>query len=263
MFFFEEDVYNEKAAQEVLPYLFDLFAPKSVIDFGCGLGTWLKVADQLGANSILGIDRNYVSREQMHIPSGCFLGHDLCQPLDLKKKFDLALCLEVAEHLPAECASQLVETLVRHSDTILFSAALPHQGGQGHLNEREFEYCIELFQNHGFNFYDGLRQQFWNNPGVEWWYKQNMFLVYKKDMTEGFDLKPFKNTYIHPEFLMDKIQEIQGLTEELEYLYNKFNAFQDKTALRDKDLFHHLRAVGRILFPNLAAKRKAKKKAKR
>jgi 2-polyprenyl-3-methyl-5-hydroxy-6-metoxy-1,4-benzoquinol methylase len=64
----------------------------------------------------------------------------LIQPLDLEKEFDLVVSLEVAEHLPASAADQFVNTLVKHGKKILFSAAIPGQGGQDHLNEQWPDY---------------------------------------------------------------------------------------------------------------------------
>ena len=61
---------------------------------------------------------------------------DLAQPLQIDRRFDLALSLEVAEHLPPECGSEFVQTLTDLSSVILFSAAIPFQGGTDHLNEQ-------------------------------------------------------------------------------------------------------------------------------
>ena len=89
-FVFEESVYNLRSAEQVLSYLFPLFDPQSVVDFGCGLGTWLKMAKRLGAIDILGIDCEDIPLHQLHISKNDLLIYDLRRPLDLEKKFDLA-----------------------------------------------------------------------------------------------------------------------------------------------------------------------------
>ena len=194
-----EHIHNELSAREILPFIWKIINPQSVADFGCGLGNWLSVAKTMGAKQIVGVDREYVLANDMYIPRENFIPHNLCEPFDLKRKFDLAICVEVAEHLPEECALNLVKTLTVHADTILFSAALPHQGGQKHINEKPLDYWVKLFQAHGFSFYDGLRQEFWNNPRVHFWYRQNCFLVSRNNLTELWGLPLAKNSYLHPE----------------------------------------------------------------
>src|SRR5437588_3992300 len=165
---------SRRSAEIVVPLLLELIRPRSVIDVGCGIGTWLGVFRDHGIDDILGVDGDYVKRTMLQIPSDRFLPHDLRRPLHLDRKFDLAVCVEVAEHLPPECADTLVSSLVRFASVILFSAAIPHQGGADHVNEQWPEYWVEFFRRHDFVVTDPIRRKVWDNPETEWWYAQNL-----------------------------------------------------------------------------------------
>jgi hypothetical protein len=174
-----EIVHNDKAAINFVPHLYKHISPKSVIDIGCGLGNWLHVLKQSGCSEVLGVDGSNVDRSKLVINDNEFIVHDLTQPLALSKKFDLCICLEVAEHLPQSCADTLIQSLVCCADTILFSAALPLQGGQNHVNEQPFSYWVSKFNSKGYKVLDVFRGEIWNNPNIDWWYRQNMFLICK------------------------------------------------------------------------------------
>jgi SAM-dependent methyltransferase len=187
------------APREVVPMVMDLVKPNSVLDVGCGIGTWLKAFEEKGIDDCLGIDGDYVDRSLFRIPEEKFQTVDLRNGWALKRKFDLAISLEVAEHLPESSADLFVESLINHGTTILFSAAIPGQGGQNHLNEQWPEYWQEKFLKHGFYFHDTIRPLIWNNSKVDWWYKQNVFLV-KREKPSSL---PYQSlSVIHPEFFL-------------------------------------------------------------
>lgn len=66
-----------------------------------------------------------MNKELLYVSESIFYAHDLTKPLHLNRRFDLALSLEVAEHLPKKSAEIFVDTLCKLSDTIIFSAAIP------------------------------------------------------------------------------------------------------------------------------------------
>jgi SAM-dependent methyltransferase len=195
----DEETHNTRSANLILPYLLNLINPKSVVDFGCGLGTWLNVFKKYGCSNILGIDGVDVDAEKLAIRRSEFLVHDLTTPIKLDQKYDLALCLEVVEHLPENKSHLIVDMLIAASDCILFSAALPLQGGQNHLNEKSFKYWVTLFNERGFIVKDLFRKEIWNNKDIDWWYKQNLFLIIKSPEIQ----EPILD-YYHP----DRYQEI-------------------------------------------------------
>ncbi len=172
-------IHNTLAASEVVPIIIEWFNPKSVIDVGCGIGTWLSVFQQKGIEDIVGVDGDYLDQKMLNIPLSKYIAADLRKPITFQRKFDLAISLEVAEHLPETCADIFIESLIKLSDVILFSAAVPGQGGQNHLNEQWAPYWQKKFYAHGFLFYDDIRPLIWWNDKIEWWYRQNIFLVIK------------------------------------------------------------------------------------
>lgn len=107
---YKEDFYriqketSKRSAREIIPLLLGFIHPKSIVDVGCGLGTWLTVFKEFGITECLGIDGDYIKKNMLQIPQEEFLPFDLTKPLQLNREFDLVVSLEVAEHLPAECA---------------------------------------------------------------------------------------------------------------------------------------------------------------
>ena len=124
------------SAEAIVPVVMELVAPTSVVDLGCGLGTWLATFGRHGVHDYLGVDGEWVERGMLEIAEDRFRTAQLDRPFRLDRRFDLAVSLEVAEHLPEHAASGFVDTLVRLAPCVLFSAAIPHQGGLRHLNEQ-------------------------------------------------------------------------------------------------------------------------------
>jgi len=218
----DEITHNPEAATHVLPVLFEIYKPSSILDVGCGLGNWIQVAKKMGVMDIVGVDGAYVDRSLLKIAPNEFVEKDLTKPFDLGRRFDLAISLEVAEHLPDSCADAFVQSITQHADVVLFSAALPGQGGQNHINEQWPEYWQAVFEKHGFIMLDCIRPKIWNDTRIERWYRQNIFLVVKK----GHALTENANTQIlslvHPELLTavhlqheEKIKKLQKTIQHL------------------------------------------------
>lgn len=161
---------SAKSARAILPLVLD--GARSVVDVGCGIGTWANVASELGAIDVLGLDGEWVTGPLI----AQFWAVDLSQPFRLERRFDLAISMEVAEHLPPDRGASFVEDLTRIADRVLFSAAIPGQGGHEHTNEQWPDYWQALFRDHGYEPQDVVRAQVWNNPAVAAWYAQNTFL---------------------------------------------------------------------------------------
>lgn len=174
-----------RSARVIVPLVLELVSPRSVIDIGCGDGTWLAAFREYGAEDVQGIDGDYVDRDRLQIPRERFRAHDLARLLELDRTFDLAVSLEVAEHLPAEAADDFVASLARLAPVVLFSAAVPYQGGTDHVNEQWPAYWAERFARHDFLPVDCLRRRVWANPDVEWWYAQNAFLYVARGRLES------------------------------------------------------------------------------
>lgn len=121
---------SRRSAEVTVPLLIERFEPRSVVDVGCGTGIWLSVFREHGVADILGIDGPWLSASQRDVPAASFREWNLIEPLGLGRSFDLALCLEVAEHLPEEAADRFVESLTALAPVIVFSAAIPDRAAR-------------------------------------------------------------------------------------------------------------------------------------
>ncbi|PYT57689.1 MAG: hypothetical protein DMG35_19785 [Acidobacteria bacterium] len=206
------------SAEIILPLVLKLLPVRSLVDVGCCDGSWLSVARKLGVNDVLGMDGDHIDPASLQIPQDCFQPMDLTKPFTLNRAFDLAISLEVAEHLPADSAAGFVESLTRLAPVILFSAAIPLQGGNHHLNEQWPETWAQLFREHDFLLVDCIRKQVWLNEAVEYWYAQNALLFVQADVLEASALlkaefeqsNPAQLRLVHPR----KYLELQSLYRE-------------------------------------------------
>jgi 2-polyprenyl-3-methyl-5-hydroxy-6-metoxy-1,4-benzoquinol methylase len=168
---------SRESARGVVPIILELFPDiTSVVDFGCGPGAWLAEFVAAGVDRVLGIDSGVGVPDRLLIPPQDFRAADLTAATDGLARYDLALCLETVEHMPAESGQRLVELLCRSAPRILFSAAIPKQGGQDHLNEQWLSHWMALFAGRGYRPVDLLRPRIWRNERIDWWYRQNIIL---------------------------------------------------------------------------------------
>ncbi len=205
-----QDFYRAQAsgsiasARVVLPLVFDVVQPKSVVDVGCGVGTWLFVARELGAEQIVGFDGIGAVEAGLVIDVAHVVTIDLNteMPRD-KARFDLAICLEVAEHLDPTRSDELVEALCALSDSVLFSAAIPGQIGTGHINLQRQSQWASRFEQRGYNSLDIVRPVIWNDERVDYWYRQNAMVYSRSDQVNAFDQRPDSartpHDLVHPE----------------------------------------------------------------
>ena len=213
--FFKEESYNSlRSARILVPFVVSLLKPESVVDFGCGTGAFLRTFKENGINTILGIDGVTLPDNVLMILKDDFKEYDLTKPLCLEKKYDLVISLEVAEHLNQEYARIFISNLVEAGDIILFSAAIPGQGGTHHVNEQWPVYWAKIFEEFGFLAVDCVRPFLWNNPEVDVIYAQNTLLYVNskktrlfqelKEYAQGYQLHPL--SLVHPSLYSTKIK---------------------------------------------------------
>jgi SAM-dependent methyltransferase len=168
------------SAEAVVPIVMDMVAPNSVVDVGCGMGAWLKIFQNAGVKDILGLDGAWVVRKELCIPETSFKEVDINKPFTIGRKADLAMSLEVGEHLPDSSADGLVKNLIGTAPVVLFSAAIPAQPGTGHINGQWPDYWAKIFKKYGYIPVDCIRRKVWENPKVGYWYAQNGFIYVKE-----------------------------------------------------------------------------------
>ncbi|WP_447951996.1 class I SAM-dependent methyltransferase [Chryseobacterium koreense] len=208
------DVHNLDSPKEIVPELIKIFKPKSVADFGCGLGTFLYCFKEAGVNDILGLDGNWVNRDLLstYLAPNEFRASNLEEKITLQKKYDLVISLEVAEHISEKSADTFVENLVNAGDLVVFGASIPFQEGQNHLNEQWVDYWEMKFNEKGYKMLDILRPVFWDNPNIFWWYRQNMVLFVPKDFAFDTDLpQNVLKKIVHPDWYLDKSKRLEVL----------------------------------------------------
>ena len=190
------------SARAVVPLILQLFPSRSVIDVGCGSGTWARAYLDAGCE-VLGVDGHVVAQEQLLIPTDHFERRDLAQSFSFNRRFDLVNCLEVAEHLDPARGPGFASDLCKLGDVVVFSAAVPGQGGTHHVNEQWPSYWIPHFESQGFVPLDCLRWQLWGHSEVAWWYVQNMFAFVRRHRLADFAaasaaVRPLPTDLVHP-----------------------------------------------------------------
>lgn len=172
---------SRHSAERIVPFVLSLVQAQSVVDVGCGEGSWLAEFHRHGIDDVLGLDGDYVPRDMMKIPATSLVQCDLSRPFSLNREFDLAMCLETGEHLPEPRAAGLVADITRLAPRVLFSAAIPFQRGTHHVNCQWPDYWQNLFAAQGYVAFDVIRPRLWNEGEVAYWFRQNLVLYVRGD----------------------------------------------------------------------------------
>ncbi len=221
---------TEFSANAVIEELMKIISPRSVLDVGCGVGTWLRVFQEHGVQEVFGLEGVWVQGQTLEIPQDCIGFTDLSKQFCLEKQYDLAISLEVAEHIDESSADTFVENLTNHSKLILFSAAIPWQGGVHHVNEQWPEYWKEKFASRGYQLVDCIRFRIWNDESVLPWYKQNTFLFVKDEIIGEFsdyigpDDQSQALSIVHPEMFLANLE----YADPIQALGRKFARFKKR-----------------------------------
>jgi len=186
------------SARRILPLVLEMTRAQSLVDVGSGIGAWAKVAKELGC-AVAALDGDWVPRDQLLVDPAEFVCIDLANPpQDLGRRFDVALSLEVAEHLVPESAERFVGFLTSLAPVVVFSAAVPCQVGTHHVNEQYPAYWARQFERCGFVAFDVLRPRIWYDQDVEFYYRQNTIVYVGRDRATEFERTAGLSTLVHP-----------------------------------------------------------------
>ncbi len=194
---------SHRAASLILPFIFETINPKSILDYGCGTGSWAAVAKQIGANRVLGIDGPWVNKDMLKIHPDEFVAVD--SEIDAFPdvgEFDLAISMEVLEHLNDRTAKAALDFLSQRSKYILLSVAIPGQGGTNHINEQWQSYYARYLGERGFRVWDLVRPKFWDEPNIPYFYRQNALFFVREDLADQHEIcdAPLLDA-VHPEIM--------------------------------------------------------------
>jgi len=190
-----------------LEFLLKLLDIKSICDLGCGPGYWVRAAKRLGIVDALGYDIPLAEGAHRIIEPNELIECDLSERYEFGRRFDLAVTTEVIEHIPQKKEKNFVDNCCRASDFVLFSGAVPYQGGVGHVNEQWLEHWSALFQRNGFHCHDLFREHFWHDSRIQYYYRQNTVLFASEEASSalrerGFNPSQNPKTMIHPEMII-------------------------------------------------------------
>ena len=174
----------------------------SVADIGCGTGTFLAQALRTGASHAFGVEGDWLDASLLDDKRIVFEHRNLEQRLGCHA-VDLVVSLEVAEHLSPDRAATFVGDLCAMAPAVLFSAAIPGQGGVGHLNEQWPSFWAALFRQQGYSAHDIIRPKIWADDAIPAWYRQNTLLFLDQVTAERLDLRPDDPALldrVHPAF---------------------------------------------------------------
>jgi SAM-dependent methyltransferase len=218
-FYETRDASTSHFADRLSGIILDIFEPASAVDLGCGVGTMLRHLKRKGCSEVLGIEGPWVEISRLVIQETEFQHADLTRPITLNRTFDVAISLEVAEHLEEKYADVLVDSLCRLSPRIIFSAAIPHQGGMHHVNEQWQSYWARKFLQREYKAFDVIRPAIWNDRVVPTYYRQNCIVYVKASVAAGHrSLAPYEVRDIelldraHPEQYLSHVKNPMNVT---------------------------------------------------
>lgn len=243
---------NSNPKMKILKILRQYVEFESVADLGCGKCGWLSAAREMGASTVHGFDIPEIDISDREISSDEFTPADLSKVIDFERSYDLAVSTEVAEHIPEKLAGNFVTNLVTAAPIVLFSAATPYQGGVGHTNENWVEYWDRFFTDRGYVCFDYMRDLIWHDPGIPFYYRQNILMYAAADRVEdlvskGLAVCPRPKTLIHPDMLIKAIHLTQKVNNKRHSILGDARSYYGSLVGSD-DVFEGNQEFGDLSF---------------
>jgi cyclopropane fatty-acyl-phospholipid synthase-like methyltransferase len=155
-FFLWHLTYAREYSMKTMDWYIDAYKPTSVVDFGCGIGSYLESCYNKGIKNIAGYD---IGGEyaQKYTPDFLYPFIEYCdctKPIKTQQKYECVISFETIEHIEPSGTNVFIENLVNATDfdkgRILFTGAPPEQEGCGHINCRDKQEWIEIFAEQDF-----------------------------------------------------------------------------------------------------------------
>jgi len=180
-YFYEQHMDTKtRSAVSIANVIVDTINPCSVFDIGCGNGIFISELNKRGID-VLGCDSSKAA-----IRTSCknvtIFAADVTNPIMLNRKYDLVMCVEVAEHIHKKYSDQLIANCINNGERILFTSAPPGQGGIGHINEQPYEFWITKFNKFGFVHDEKMTlclKEKMRSKKVIWWITENIMYLRK------------------------------------------------------------------------------------
>jgi SAM-dependent methyltransferase len=208
----------DRSAEALVPILLSYFPARSVIDVGCGSGSWVKAFAAAGVPEVLGVDGPWASKhnETPFLPFDFASETTPFRPPLPRSQYDLAISLEFVEHVPEARADALVEFLTSISPVVVLGAAVPGQGGTGHVNEQWPSHWRQKFEARGYEACDFLRALVWEMSDIQSWYRQNTIVYFRggvprvlmqRVVADLVDRVRKPMAMVHPEVFASKLKQ--------------------------------------------------------
>jgi SAM-dependent methyltransferase len=213
MYTYQNILHNSNCSKKLAEMIVKEFKPKAIFDVGCGLGNFINDFMNMGVNAV-GTDGQWaLDSKKLVCDKSSILVQDLNNPsVVIPGNTDVVLSLEVAEHLQTMSSDKFVDYLTSTGSLVIFSAATPWQGGQGHINEQLSTYWIDIFRSKGYLPSNYLRCILWENHEIFPWYRQNILVFYKSPHLIDFPFLQDGNNSIYnifsPYIYMPKAKEM-------------------------------------------------------
>jgi SAM-dependent methyltransferase len=237
--YFEEAVFDTDY-QKIAECILHLYSPKRVIDVGCGPGKLSQRFAEAGieVTAVDGFASPAFTHANISFTRVDLNSRDALMRLEQMGPFDLAVCLEVAEHLAPSVSSTLISVLTKLAPVVVFSAAVPEQGGHGHINLKSRELWHQEFVNNRFHCADRVRVLLRGEATVAAWYRLNIVDYVRS----GHPLTPQVGNVVARLIASESYAASRGykMGEELNAARNRLQSFPVKQLLSVRRLARHL-----------------------
>lgn len=182
-----------KSAAKIVPHIINKIGiPTKVVDLGGGVGGWCRAFLDNGTSKVICIDHPSTPSNLLVIDQNDFIKCDFEKNIPDFIKCDLAISIEFAEHISSKKSDSIIDFLVQSAPIIVFSAAIPNQGGVNHINEQRHNFWANKFAERNFECLDIIRNDIIFDSDIEYYLRQNVFLFVDKNSNKYIELAKYE-----------------------------------------------------------------------